>query len=273
MAGIQHTFLRYSFVGKMKRAAKKLYQLLTLVFDPLQMVRGMLNYPRYIGDWRRYTRLAGAELLHVADAFPQLHERTATAGVDLHYFYTNGWAMRRIVSRQPAQHVDIGSQIVFVNLLSAVIPVTFIDYRPLEAPIEGLTNRSGDILDLPFADGSVESLSCLHVAEHIGLGRYGDPLNPHGTRKACAELRRVLAPGGNLYFAVPIGRPRVCFNAHRIHATETIVEYFRGLELVEFSGVHDNGRYVERVGLDEFKDDEYACGLFWFRSCSCIKGQ
>ena len=41
--------------------------------------------------------------------------------------------MRRIVTQRPAQHVDIGSQTMFVNLLSAILPVTFVDYRPLEA--------------------------------------------------------------------------------------------------------------------------------------------
>jgi SAM-dependent methyltransferase len=249
----------------MRRTAIKLHKLLMPICDPLQVIRSLSGYPRYLGDWRRYVRLPGAEKLHVADAFPQLHERTATTGVDAHYFYNTGWAMRRILAQRPAQHVDIGSQTMFVNLLSAVIPVTFVDYRPLNARIEGLTNRSGDILNLPYADGSIESLSCLHVAEHIGLGRYGDPLNPHGTRKACAELQRVLAPGGDLYFALPVGKPRVCFNAHRIHTPEMILTYFGGLELKEFSGVHDDGSYVERVLLDEFKEDEYACGLFWFQ--------
>jgi SAM-dependent methyltransferase len=131
--------------------------------------------------------------------------------------------------------------------------------------MDGLTNQGGDILDLPFADGSIASLSCLHAAEHIGLGRYGDPLNPHGTREACMELRRVLAPGGNLYFAVPVGRERVCFNAHRIHAPGTIMEYFSGLDLIELSCVHDDGRYVEKVKPDEFTRSEHACGMFWFR--------
>ena len=57
----------------------------------------------------------------------------------------------------------------------------------------------------------------------------------------------------------------MCFNAHRIHAPETIIEYFSDFELVELSGVHDDGRFVERVGLNEFKESEYACGMFWFR--------
>jgi hypothetical protein len=42
------------------------------------------------------------------------------------------------------------------------------------------------------------------------------------------------------------------------------MDFFSELELVEFSGVHDNGLYVEDVGLDVFKKSEYACGMFWF---------
>jgi hypothetical protein len=37
------------------------------------------------------------------------------------------------------------------------------------------------------------------------------------------------------------------------------------LELVEFSGVHDDGSYVERVELSTFQNSEYACGFFWMR--------
>lgn len=48
-------------------------------------------------------------------------------------------------------------------------------------------------------------------------------------------------------------------------APEAILEYFSKLELVEFSGVHGDGKYVERVGLDEFTGSRYACGMFLFR--------
>jgi len=97
------------------------------------------------------------------------------------------------------------------------------------------------------------------------LGRYGDPLDPEGTKKAARELARVLAGGGRLYFALPVGRPRVCFNAHRVHSPEAIREFFCDLELVEFSGVHDDGRFVEKTELTEFKQSDYACGMFVFR--------
>ena len=116
-----------------------------------------------------------------------------------------------------------------------------------------------------MANRSVPSVSCLHVTEHIGLGRYGDPLIADGTRLACAELQRVLAPGGHLFFAVPVGKERICFNAHRIHAPETIVGYFHELELLEFSGVTDQGYYGAHLDLRDFSKNCYACGLFWFK--------
>ncbi len=122
-----------------------------------------------------------------------------------------------------------------------------------------------DTLWFPFGGRAIESLSCLHVAEHVGLGRYDDPLDPKGTLKTGYELTRVLSPGVSLLFAVPVGQPKVCFNAHRIHAAEPICEYFSGLELREFSGVHDDGRYVKRVAWDTFRCSEYACGMYWFQ--------
>jgi len=236
--------------------------------DPVFVLRGLANYPRYLADWRRYMRLPGAEPLRFGNAYPQLHDRTSATAIDAHYFYVNGWAIRRIVAQRAVRHMDIGSQTIFASLLGAVMPVTFVDYRPLRAHLSNLACLGADLLHLPFGNGSVESLSCLHVAEHIGLGRYGDSLNPHGTRQAARELARVLAKGGSLYFALPVGKPRVCFNAHRIHTPDTIRAYFSDLELVELSGVHDDGRFVERVNLAEFDHSEYACGMFWFKKVS-----
>ena len=250
---------------KKSRFLRTVYNWMSQFGDPVKTVRAVRHIGWYVRDYHRYRRMRDAEPVSLIDSWPQLHDRQPKTPFDAHYFWMGGWAMRRIVSQRSKQHVDVGSQVMFVNLLSAVLPVTFVDCRPLDVRIEGLTCPRGDILNLPFEAESVESLSCLHVAEHIGLGRYGDVLNPHGTREACAELQRVLAVGGSLYFALPVGVQRVCFNAHRIHMPSTIVDYFPGLELLEFSGVHDDGTYVECVNSDSFAHDRYACGMFHFR--------
>ena len=83
-----------------------------------------------------------------------------------------------------------------IGAISGSVPTIFVDYRPLEVRLPGLTCVAGTIEQLPFADVSLRSLSCLHVIEHIGLGRYGDSLDPDGSRKAAVELQRVVAVGG-----------------------------------------------------------------------------
>jgi len=154
--------------------------------------------------------------------------------------------------------------VIFVGMLTAITKVTFIDIRPLVVNLENFDSKAGSILALPFGDNSVPSLSCLHVAEHIGLGRYGDPLDPEGTKKATRELARVLAPRGNLYFSVPVGKPRLCFNAHRIHSPQQILDYFCDLKLVQFSGIDDKEIFKQNIDPSNLADASYACGLFHF---------
>ena len=121
-------------------------------------------------------------------------------------------------------------------------------------------------MKLPFADESVPSLSCMHVVEHVGLGRYGDPLDPCGDIKACRELSRVLEVGGSLLFVVPVGRPRVCFNAHRIYSVEMVRALFPTLKLAEWALLTDN----ESQGLVDDPTEalanaqSYGCGCFRF---------
>lgn len=241
-------------------------------FDPIGAMRSILGLPRYFGDWHRYSQMGGAEALSLMDSQPQLHDWTVSTGFDAHYFYMSGWAMRGILSTKPMRHVDAGSHNMFVNLLSAVVPVDFIDIRPLGVDISGLKCISGSALSMPYEKDSVASLSCLHTAEHIGLGRYGDTLDPRGTIKAAMELTRVLSPGGNLFFALPVGQSRVCFNAHRIIDPIEVLKMFGELELVEFSVVDDKGRFHQNARADEFSSCRYACGMFWLRKTAPIRG-
>ncbi len=235
------------------------------VLDPRRIARALREVPRFLRARRRYAGLPGAEPLDWSESNPQLLDGTPETGIDPHYFHVSAWAARRIVEAGPALHVDVGSQNLFVATLAAAVPVLFVDFRPLRARIPGLLSVGASLLALPFADESLESLSCLHVAEHVGLGRYGDPLDPGGTRKSAAELARVLAPGGQLLFAVPVGRPRVCFNAHRVHAAREVRGWFAELELAEFAGVGDDGDLVNDASLDRFDGAEFACGFFRLR--------
>lgn len=244
-------------------ALTRAWRLLAPLLDWRRTFAALTGYPRYLADARRYRQLGG--VIHARDAYPQLHDRLATSPFDPHYFYQDSWAAQRIGELRPAGHVDVGSRVDLAGFLTSITDVTFVDIRPLEANLEGLTSVAGSILQLPFEERSLESVSCLHVAEHIGLGRYGDPLDPEGTRRAAAELARVLAPAGHLYFSLPVGRARTEFNAHRIHDPREILEMFPDLTLVEFAGVDDDGNFRRNRDIGELVGSFYACGMFHFR--------
>ena len=209
--------------------------------------------------------MPAAEPTRFADTHPCLTDRTPTTPYDPHYFHQAVWATEHVLRLRPEEHVDVGSEINFVGMISAIARVTFVDVRPLPVQLPRLTSIRGDLHALPFKDRSVSSLSCLHVAEHIGLGRYGDELDPRGTSRACVELGRVLAAGGTLLFSLPVGRARVCFNAHRVHTPAQVLEYFAGLELEEFSVVDDEYALVRDADLSRAARLTYGCGLFRFR--------
>lgn len=232
------------------------------VVDLGTLLNAPRGYARFAADLRRYRKLGGTA--PAGELYPQLHDRLPTSAFDQHYFYQDIWAARQIAAFAPERHVDVGSRVDLVGFLTAVTHVTFVDIRPLDAELADFESIAGSVLAMPFEDGSVRSLSCLHVAEHIGLGRYGDELDPEGTRKAAAELARVLAPGGQLLFSAPVGVPRTCFNAHRIHAPQDIVAMFGDLTLQEFGGIDDDGRCAVPRQLEDLAGARYACGLFRF---------
>ena len=54
-----------------------------------------------------------------------------------------------------------------------------------------------------FADESFDGIVSLSAIEHMGLGHYGDPVDPEGDTKAIENCLHWLKPGGWLYFDVP----------------------------------------------------------------------
>jgi hypothetical protein len=199
------------------------------------------------------------------DLFPCLDDATSTTGYDHHYINHPAWAARIVRKIGPVKHVDISSTLAFCSMLSAFVPTEFYDFRPADLTLSGLKCGQADLTNLSFGSGSVESLSCMHTIEHVGLGRYGDPIEPDGDIKAINELKRVTAPNGNLLIVTPVGKPRIQFNAHRIYSFEMIREYFREFELLDFSLVLDNGQFINNADPGLVAGQAYGCGCFWFK--------
>ena len=190
-------------------------------------------------------------------------------GFNRDYTYHTSWAARKINEISPSVHHDIGSDLRFVTLVSAFIPVIYLEYRPLEISLNNLETRHADICKLSFPDNHLECLSCLSVLEHIGLGRYGDKINPEGDLLAISELKRVLAFSGSLLLVVPIGyEPKLQFNAHRIYSHFQILDYFSELNLIEFALIPGNridGNIVIEPSEILLKKQKFGVGCYWFK--------
>jgi hypothetical protein len=202
------------------------------------------------------------------EILPCLNDRSSETPFDRHYTYHPAWAARVLARTRPAKHVDISSILWFGAIVSAFIPVHFYDFRPVPLRLNNYESAGADLTRLVFPDNSVVSLSSMHVIEHIGLGRYGEALDPEGDLKAIRELCRVLAPGGNLLVAAPVGRARIQFNAHRIYNDAKFRDYFTGLELVEFALIPDvdvSDGLIYDAPRDLVDAQEYGCGCYWFR--------
>ena len=200
------------------------------------------GWQRFWRRYRDYQRLCGpSQIVDPHRLQPCIGDDTSHTQIEPIYFYQDAWAFERIVAQRPSEHVDVGSHHKFVALLSKVVPVTMVDIRPLSLPLEGLSFRQGSILQLPYPDRVLPSISSLCVVEHIGFGRYGDALDPQGSEKAIAELKRVLRPGGDFYLSLPLDdENRTYFDAHRSFSENYVEQLIEPFEIVDRKYIFGN---------------------------------
>lgn len=217
----------------------------------------------FVNDYKMYKRQAVNTnfLLSAKYLYPCLTDKTLLTPIEPIYFFQDAWWAGKVFDIKPRHHYDVGSSATTAGILSQFVPVTMVDIRPIDLELNNLYFKQGSILDLPFEDNSIESLSSICVVEHIGLGRYGDPIDPWGSEKAVKELRRVVKPGGNLLVSVPVdSHNRVYYNAHRAFTREYLLGLFKDMILVEEKYIY--GRRIQD-SYDQSKG--FGTGLFHFR--------
>lgn len=236
----------------------------------IRIISFLTKLPTLLKERNKYRQLLKFVLINnkrfpFVNKYPILNEKYMAPHFDRHYFYHPAWASRVLAEIKPEKHIDISSTINFVSHISAFIPTEYYEYNTPEIKLDNLKVDHCDLLSLPFADNSVISLSCMHVVEHIGLGRYGDPFDLDADLKAAKELTRVLAQNGHLLFVVPISsNPRIEFNAHRVYSYEMVLQMFEGLDLAEFCLIPDSGDMIRYALKENCKNQQYACGCFHF---------
>jgi hypothetical protein len=232
----------------------------------IRFPKKIMRFTEFVSEFNRFKKNSDSRFsIKAKDVYPCLIDKIKSTPFDHHYIYHPAWAARILAQTKPEFHVDFSSILYFGTMLSAFIPVKFYDYRPADIHLQGWEGRFADLCKINIADNSFSSVSCMHTVEHIGLGRYGDQLDPHGDIKAINELKRVTKPGGDILFVTPVGKQRIEFNAHRIYGYDLVLQLFEGCELKEFSLIPDTGGLIKNADPSLVQQQNYGCGCFWFK--------
>jgi len=253
-------------------------------FQPKRLLRNLKRLPGYLHDYRtiRAQSQKSSADFALSDLFPILDESAKPAGSACgHYFHQDLHVARLIRQRNPTRHIDVGSRVDgFVAHVAAFRDIEVVDVRSLTSTTPGITFLCADLMQElpPQLENATDSLSCLHVIEHFGLGRYGDPVDFEGHIKGLANLRRMLKPGGTLYLSTPISnRQRIEFNAHRVFSVPYLLSLLESdFALESFAYVGDDGQLrtpvdVTDAGMNDTWGLNYGCGIFELkdrRNCS-----
>lgn len=261
----------------------KLHQKLTFVgIDGTKTIATLTGMGQFRRDRREYERQRKAssdpQAFPITELWPILEDRHEQAGeASGHYFHQDLCVAREIFRRQPKRHIDVGSSIYgFVSHVASFREVEVIDIRPITSTVSGITFLQGDLMKLDDRFRcSTDSLSCLHALEHMGLGRYTDPIDYGGWRRALYALIEMLEPDGVLYLSVPTGREqRVEFHAHRVFSLPYLrdeLSNFLRIESLRF--VNDHGVLLEdldpySVEADASFGATYGCSIWTLRKPS-----
>jgi hypothetical protein len=261
-----------SVKGSLRRVAIWVNALFPFLYSANYLLTGRTFVGAWwmVRDWFRYRKAEHVArsgfALSLRDAYPALHDWFERAGsVPRHYFHQDLWGARNVLESGVAEHYDIGSRLDgFVAHCLCFTRVVMLDIRRLDVPVEGLSFRRANCMNMDIPSDSIPSLSSFHAIEHFGLGRYGDPIDPMGHIKALREMQRVVAVGGRIYLGLPVGRQRLEFNAHRVFDPVTIASLFEGLRLVEFAVIDDDDVLHRHEDPAAWRHLDFGCGLYHF---------
>jgi len=240
------------------------------IYDFQRLVRSVRGLPVYLSDRKKYLAVNDQKEWPTT-YFPILSDRGSQSGSLGEYFWQDMFVAKQIIKKNPKRHIDVGSRIDgFIGILACVRKVELIDIRPMRVPIENVSTIQWDITKPQNPIGDVaDCVSCLHTLEHIGLGRYGDEVDPDGWMKGLNSLATLLSASGSLWLSVPLGQQRVEFNAHRIFNPTTIVNEAKRcrLELKSFFFLEKNAIVTSHSIDHDFElivDRDYTLGIFLF---------
>lgn len=163
---------------------------------------------------------------------------------------------------QRVLEVGFGTGLTFLNLDDLYCEIHGIDLTAdvpqVKSVFAGLgiqtQLQNGNVLRMPYEDDFFDTVLLISILEH---------LKPEDQPLAFAEIKRVLKPGGQLVYGVPVERPLMVF-LFRVLGHDIRKEHFSTEEQVAMaaSGCLRKERIVEMKSMFPFLGKVYEVGHF-----------
>lgn len=255
-----------------------IFQALRIYFRRYSGVRKVLALFRFIQDYSKIQRFIndakefrkqGGNIDRISI---HLNEDGESAGdISGQYFWQDLIVAQWVLKQNKSEIVDIGSRIDgYVSNVAASRQLSVVDIRPLNTQIPNVEFIHEDILNIKM-NRVFEIVTSLHTIEHIGLGRYGDQINPQGHKKAFVALTKLVTRGGNLVVSFPISsQTEVEFNGQRKIGFKEPLEWAKslGLELIQFIHLDSKDKlshFFTFEELDNFVPESGTLGIYFFK--------
>jgi hypothetical protein len=141
---------------------------------------------------------------------------------------------------RPDVHSDIIVDMGGGNSYSTVVPMLFRFPSAQIFSVDVVNHSRSSKYNVKYMDCTNTNLpsevadvvTIISTLEHVGLGRWGDPLDVDGDIRAMGEAWRILKLGGHVVLTIPYGFPTVVYNLHRIYDTGRVSTLTKGFDIV-----------------------------------------
>lgn len=194
-----------------------------------------------------------------------------------HYDAFSVWLVRKLKLLGEGKRLkilDVGSRKVVNAIIALEHDVTSIVLKDCEDSISDVKYIIQDIvkpLDLP--DNYFDVFTSTVTLHLVGLGRYGDELNPYTLINFIGELDRVMKKNSDLIFSISYGKNCLTFNEGWKFDIQTLKKLFSKWELYDWLIDNHSGipvksyreRFTKDLSLDGWAEGEYRVIFLHFR--------
>jgi len=153
-----------------------------------------------------------------------------------HYDAFAWWAARKLQrdSEVRGRILDLGSPKMMCAMLSVTHDVTSVVLADCSDTISAVRYVRHDVADpLPFESGSFDAFTSTVALPLVGLGRYGDRLDPNCLPRLIRELDRVMTREADLLISMCLGPSFLAFNNGWYLDSALLSRLFRGWVMVD----------------------------------------